>query len=557
MNAEGKRIWAALCKAGATEEDRAEAADQRAQADEEKAEAERNIAEADQLKEGASIRAALGFPKDALWPSEAATVVNNAVIQHQNAQTMSEEDEDEPSDKKAGRGGGYGPDGGWYEDDRDYDYDDEPTPTCQEQDDWDDLAPQAVRTGKGYGKRFVKMVKSMGWKITGEDYAQLGDDLEEGGRGDWVFEFGVFTVNGKGGQKMRLPRGKSIVLDRNVSEDITLWARFESEDASYEVDSGKTTGDGWNEPREPIMYTLDLECPEADKLAGIGLAYDIYEPDRWFKPNQLDKMLEYFALTFPREFKIRSKVKKRGEDMLSKEGQTIRDELGFPKTGGDDEDEAIRNIIYYLAEKAELPAVDFMEPGNDEWRVAFDWKDSWDFAKDEWEALAEDAGKGVPSNWKNKQQREFDELLEDALGLFQRYKIDGGIHRGDMLLLETESLAAFANNPRSRSMRACVGLTHSKEAGRLNLGRVVQTRGVSSKARENRAFGKEVQDAFRKYQRGDWGDTERDSVKRNNAVVKDGVEDQVFAVYDTSEGKMYIITEWDGSVTTILFSHEY
>mgnify|MGYP000126532143 CR=1 FL=1 len=95
MNTEGKHIWAALCKAGATEEDRAEAADQRAQADEEKAEAERNIAEADQLKEGASIRAALGFPKDALWPSDAIQITNNAIVRHQNSQTMSEEDEEE------------------------------------------------------------------------------------------------------------------------------------------------------------------------------------------------------------------------------------------------------------------------------------------------------------------------------------------------------------------------------------------------------------------------------------------------------------------------------
>ena len=108
-----------------------------------------------------------------------------------------------------------------------------------------------------------------------------------------------------------------------------------------------------------------------------------------------------------------------------------------------------------------------------------------------------------------------------------------------------------------RAARRNAGANLKKEAGRLNLGRVVQTRGVSSKSRENRVFGKEVQDAFRKYQRGDWGDTERDSVKRNNAVLKDGAEDQVFAVYNTSEGKMYIITEWDGSATTMLFSHEY
>ena len=64
---------------------------------------------------------------------------------------------------------------------------------------------------------------------------------------------------------------------------------------------------------------------------------------------------------------------------------------------------------------------------------------------------------------------------------------------------------------------------------------------------------------FRKYQRGNWGDTARDSVKRNNAVVKDGAEDQVFAVNNTSEGKIYIITDQGPflTATTILFSHEY
>lgn len=433
MDAEGKQIWNALCRvSAATEDDRAEAADQRAQADEEKAEAERNIADSDQLKEAA--RAALGFPKESIFPGEAAQVMHNRVVQHQNAQNpatgygMSEddEDEDESSDKKAyNRGGGYSPDGDWIDADEDHDYDDTPNHRCEEQDEWSGILGTAFQTSNEYGWRFVKMVKAMGWKITSEDY-EVGDEIEDYGRDDWELEFGAFTVNGKGGQKISLPRGKSIVLDRRVSADIGLWAKFDTEEVSFEFDTGKETGNGWDEPREPIMYDWDVECPEADKIAEIGFSYDPGDyPVRWFKPNQLDKMLEYFALTFPREFKIRSKVKKRG-DRISKEGQAIRAALGF-----------------------------------------------------------------------------------------------------------------------------------QKEAGRLNLGRVVQTRGVSSKARENRAFGKEVQDAFRKYQRGDWGDTERDSVKRNNAVVKDGVEDQVFAVYDTSEGKMYIITEWDGSVTTMLFSHEY
>ena len=104
MDTEGKLIWAALCRSGATEEDRSEAADQRAQADEEKAEAERNIAESDQLKEAAqNIRVALGFPKESIFPGEALQVMHNRVVQHQNAQNppaMSEEESEEMEDEK-------------------------------------------------------------------------------------------------------------------------------------------------------------------------------------------------------------------------------------------------------------------------------------------------------------------------------------------------------------------------------------------------------------------------------------------------------------------------
>ena len=95
-----------------------------------------------------------------------------------------------------------------------------------------------------------------------------------------------------------------------------------------------------------------------------------------------------------------------------------------------------------------------------------------------------------------------------------------------------------------------------KTAARFNLGQVVQTRGVAAAMRRDPAFAEEIMAAFNKYRRGDWGDTQSDSKRRNNAVLR-GEEDQVFAVYNTSQGKVYIITEWDGSVTTILFANEY
>lgn len=95
-----------------------------------------------------------------------------------------------------------------------------------------------------------------------------------------------------------------------------------------------------------------------------------------------------------------------------------------------------------------------------------------------------------------------------------------------------------------------------KTAARFNLGQVVQTRGVAHAMRRDPEFAGEIMDAFNKYRRGDWGDTQSDSKRRNNAVLR-GEEDQVFAVYNTSQGTVYIITEWDGSVTTILFANEY
>lgn len=42
----------------------------------------------------------------------------------------------------------------------------------------------------------------------------------------------------------------------------------------------------------------------------------------------------------------------------------------------------------------------------------------------------------------------------------------------------------------------------------------------------------------------------------NDEAIKNG-NDRVLAAYETSQGKIYIITEYDRSYTTILFSHEY
>lgn len=44
--------------------------------------------------------------------------------------------------------------------------------------------------------------------------------------------------------------------------------------------------------------------------------------------------------------------------------------------------------------------------------------------------------------------------------------------------------------------------------------------------------------------------------KKNDKAIASG-EDRILASYKTSEGQIFIITEWDRSYTTIMFADEY
>ena len=56
---------------------------------------------------------------------------------------------------------------------------------------------------------------------------------------------------------------------------------------------------------------------------------------------------------------------------------------------------------------------------------------------------------------------------------------------------------------------------------------------------------------------GDWGDLCNDDKRQNDAALKSG-EDRLFSSYRiTPDLKLWIITEWDRSVTTLLLPDEY
>lgn len=91
---------------------------------------------------------------------------------------------------------------------------------------------------------------------------------------------------------------------------------------------------------------------------------------------------------------------------------------------------------------------------------------------------------------------------------------------------------------------------------KFNPGQLVVTRGVHELIKENDDFAAHVHLSMTRHLAGDWGNLCDDDRVANELALKHG--DRLFSVYE-KEGlpKIWIITEWDRSVTTVLFPEEY
>jgi len=90
------------------------------------------------------------------------------------------------------------------------------------------------------------------------------------------------------------------------------------------------------------------------------------------------------------------------------------------------------------------------------------------------------------------------------------------------------------------------------------LGRLVATRGVAELMDTDQQFSEFVSASLRRYTGCDWGNLCDDDHAMNDDAVKNG--ERILASYDHpthKDWKIWIITEWDRSVTTILFPSEY
>lgn len=92
----------------------------------------------------------------------------------------------------------------------------------------------------------------------------------------------------------------------------------------------------------------------------------------------------------------------------------------------------------------------------------------------------------------------------------------------------------------------------------FKLGWVVSTRTVSTKAERDSLFRDFIKKSVERYSNCDWGNTCDEDAKLNDEAVKNR-EGRIFAEYimEKSNERIWVITEEDRSVTTILFPSEY
>lgn len=93
---------------------------------------------------------------------------------------------------------------------------------------------------------------------------------------------------------------------------------------------------------------------------------------------------------------------------------------------------------------------------------------------------------------------------------------------------------------------------------RFELGQTVTTRAVADRMEQDPVFAKFCEECLQRHSHGDWGDIDIESTRQNNEALRTG-EERLFSsyIYCGGDEKLWIITEWDHSATTLLFPSDY
>ena len=92
---------------------------------------------------------------------------------------------------------------------------------------------------------------------------------------------------------------------------------------------------------------------------------------------------------------------------------------------------------------------------------------------------------------------------------------------------------------------------------KFNLGVVVFTKRIGYLMEGNPQTHNDIIKSLRRHQRGDWGNLCEEDKRANDFAVENG--ERILSSYIIGENKVkiWIITEWDRSYTTILLPEEY
>lgn len=128
---------------------------------------------------------------------------------------------------------------------------------------------------------------------------------------------------------------------------------------------------------------------------------------------------------------------------------------------------------------------------------------------------------------------------------------------------ETEAFRIITSTMKEAETAGLTESIRSSEGGghiispKFDLGQLVFTRGVNDKIISDKSFNDFVWASLNRHAQADWGDMPPEDKRENERCLKSG-ECRLFSAYDRYPlPKIWIITEWDRSVTTVLFPSEY
>ena len=92
-------------------------------------------------------------------------------------------------------------------------------------------------------------------------------------------------------------------------------------------------------------------------------------------------------------------------------------------------------------------------------------------------------------------------------------------------------------------------------------GQIVTTNGIARAMMLDPGFLEAVKECLTRHYKGDWGDVGDESRRMNDEALeaerRGDSSDSLFSLYSIGDKEIYIITECDRSVTTVLFPDEY